>query len=40
MDQKTKEIVNNIMNYVIGKGASDEIKKKSTKCDQGSFSVF
>ena len=27
MDQKTKEIVNNIMNYVIGKGASDEIKK-------------
>lgn len=27
MDKKTKEIVNNIMNYVIGKGASDEIKK-------------
>ncbi len=25
--KKTKEIVNNIMNYVIGKGASDEIKK-------------
>ena len=27
MDPKTKEIVNNIINYVIGKDASDEIKK-------------
>lgn len=27
MDPKTKETVNNIMNYVIGKGASDDIKK-------------
>ena len=39
MDPKTKETVNNIMNYVIGKGASDDIKKKSTKRDQGSCSV-